>query len=474
MKPPPVRRLPAPRAIVHLLYWHLPRLVGGRLPLAFLAAGAWLAVTAPRSPWLVAMTALVAFLAYCGRSPGIPFVRSVVGAEFAPQLLVGQLVTILLAWASHGPALLTAGTSRERAFAWGLHALWAFNVVALGRSARDVLRARSLARSALGAAGVPIDGAVGAPLAPSLWATLVYPWSALVVPGVRCDRELTFATVDGTPLRCDVYRPEAVTDATPVVLFLHGGGWVLGDREIYFPTTLARRLAGLGCLVVTSDYRLAPEAAFPAQVVDCKRAIAWIRSDAFPYGGRRAALVVGGESAGGNVALVAALTGNDPALQPPECPDADTRVAACIDLFGIHSILDIDYVPPARQKTHWKFCEDWLVQVAYRPDDPDSLAAFERASPARLLPRLTTAAPPIFSIHGMLDLTVPYRDALIFQEALAQHRTAHPATGVRDAFLPLPGTGHAFCMWPGVRSLAVADAVARYVAQVTATAPRPR
>ncbi len=461
--PTPVRRLPAPRIVINLLYWHLPRLVGGRLPLAFLVAGPWLAVTAPRSPWLVAMTAFVAFLARCGVAPGIPFVRSVLGGEFAPQLLLGNVVAIALAWSTHGPSLLTTGSTRDLILGWTLHALWAFNVVVLGGSTRNVLRARPLLRTALRDAGVPADGPLSAPLAPSLWTSLVYPWAALVSPGVRRDRDVPFATVDGVELRCDVYRPAAVTAKTPVLLLLHGGGWVLGDREIYFPTTVARRLAGLGCLVVSSDYRLAPEAPFPAQVIDCKRAIAWIRGTSFPYGGSRDALVVGGESAGGNVALVAALTGNDPALQPPEHPDADTRVAACVDLFGIHSIMDIDHVPPARQATHWKFCEDWLVQVA-RSD----AAAYELASPARLLSRLTSAAPPIFSLHGMLDLTVPFRDATIFQEALARHRAAFPAGIVRDAFAPLPGTGHAFCMWPGVRSLAAADAIARYVAWVMA------
>lgn len=92
----------------------------------------------------------------------------------------------------------------------------------------------------------------------------------------------------------------------PVLLFLHGGGWVLGDLDSH--DDVCRSMAvRAGALVVSADYRLSPEARFPAPLDDCEAALRWAADHAAEYGGDPHRLAVGGDSAGGNLAAALAL-----------------------------------------------------------------------------------------------------------------------------------------------------------------------
>ncbi len=109
------------------------------------------------------------------------------------------------------------------------------------------------------------------------------------------------------PIR--VYTP-GPGDSLPVLVWLHGGGWVLGNLDSEDAT--CRRLANAaGCVVVSVDYRLAPEAKFPAAAEDCYAATDWVASNASAIGGDSTRIAVGGDSAGGNLAAVVALMARD-------------------------------------------------------------------------------------------------------------------------------------------------------------------
>ena len=112
------------------------------------------------------------------------------------------------------------------------------------------------------------------------------------------------------PLR--VYRPLGSSPKAllPVLVFFHGGGWVIGDLDTH--DTLCRELANLTtCAVVAVDYRLAPEHRFPAAVDDCMAATRWVRDHADELRLDASRLAVGGDSAGGNLAAVVAIDARD-------------------------------------------------------------------------------------------------------------------------------------------------------------------
>ena len=119
-------------------------------------------------------------------------------------------------------------------------------------------------------------------------------------------RELTADGPHG-PIAMRLYRPAPETSGTlPVLVYFHGGGWVIGDLDTH--DALCRALAnGSGCAVVSVDYRMGPEHRFPAAVDDCLAATYWVRRNAAALNVNPDKLAVGGDSAGGNLAAVIAL-----------------------------------------------------------------------------------------------------------------------------------------------------------------------
>jgi acetyl esterase len=112
---------------------------------------------------------------------------------------------------------------------------------------------------------------------------------------------------DGVPVR--VYRPSPEADL-PVVVYFHGGGWTIGTADQYDLVT--RQVANASdAIVVSVDYRLAPEHPFPAALDDCWRALVWAAKNASSFGGDGSRLAVMGDSAGGNLAAVCALLARD-------------------------------------------------------------------------------------------------------------------------------------------------------------------
>jgi acetyl esterase len=141
-------------------------------------------------------------------------------------------------------------------------------------------------------------------------------------PAIGETRDLSAHGPHGAiPLR--LYQPLAESDrgaAPPVLVYFHGGGWVIGDLDTH--DTLCRELAlGSGCAVVAVDYRMGPEHRFPAAVDDCIAATRWVHRNANEIGVDGTRLAVGGDSAGGNLAAVMAL-----ALRDDPQPD-DPRIA---------------------------------------------------------------------------------------------------------------------------------------------------
>ena len=137
-----------------------------------------------------------------------------------------------------------------------------------------------------------------------------------VHPDVRVEDR----TIDGPggDLQIRLYwPPDAGAEPLPVVMFFHGGGWVVGDLDTYDGSG-REHAVGTGALVVAVDYRLAPEHPFPAAVDDVWAATQWVAEHAAELGADPSRLAVAGDSAGGNLAAVVALLARDaggPALR---------------------------------------------------------------------------------------------------------------------------------------------------------------
>lgn len=126
-------------------------------------------------------------------------------------------------------------------------------------------------------------------------------------------------------LHLDIFRPRIPGEGPrPCLLYVHGGGWVIGDKSTQgLPTVHELTAAGWVCF--SMNYRKSPRATYPEHLIDVKRAIAWIRTHGASYGADPNFLVLAGGSAGGHLAALAALTPNVPELQPDD-PGVDTQV----------------------------------------------------------------------------------------------------------------------------------------------------
>ena len=113
--------------------------------------------------------------------------------------------------------------------------------------------------------------------------------------------------------RLDVYKHRDTKAGAPVLLQIHGGGWVISNKDQQGQPLMCH-LAARGWVCVAINYRLSPKATWPDHIVDCKRALAWVREHIAEYGGDPDYVVVTGGSAGGHLSAMMGLTANDPAV----------------------------------------------------------------------------------------------------------------------------------------------------------------
>jgi acetyl esterase/lipase len=273
-------------------------------------------------------------------------------------------------------------------------------------------------------------------------------WRRLVLPfPVRHEQAERVAGItyfdDGrTRLRLDVWRAReqdhSPTARRPVLIFVHGGGWVIGYREQQ-GLPLLHSFAARGWVCFSVDYRLSPQATFPDHIVDVKRAIAWVKEHAAEYGGDPDFVVITGASAGGHLASLAALTPGRAEWQPG-FEHVDTSVAACVSFYGIYDFTD--------RHGHWpnpgliRLLERSVMKVKLA-DEPEKYAV---ASPVT---HVSPSAPPFLVVHGTLDSLVPVAEGRQFVSALRQVSRS-PVT-----YLEVPGAQHAFEVFPSLRALHV-------------------
>lgn len=156
------------------------------------------------------------------------------------------------------------------------------------------------------------------------------------VPKPRLEQNIAFTTIPESDrqLLCDVWQPaEDVTPSGLAFIYLHGSAWYFLDKDLGTRPFFAH-LAAQGHVIMDAAYRHAPETDMMGMVHDVKRAIAWMKQHAGAYGVNPDCIVVGGGSAGGHLALLAAYTERDALFTPEELEGIDTKACAVISLYG--------------------------------------------------------------------------------------------------------------------------------------------
>ena len=230
----------------------------------------------------------------------------------------------------------------------------------------------------------------------------------------------------------------------PVLIQVPGGAWSINDkRGQAYP--LMSRMVELGWICVSINYSRSPRNAWPAHIVDVKRAIAWVRANIADYGGDPDFIALTGGSAGGHLCSLAALTAGDPSLQPG-FEDADTSVQAAAPHYGVYDLTDRSAMHPLMMPL--------LEHVVFKAGFEENRHSYEAASPTL---RTHRDAPPFFILHGRDDAVIPTAQARGFDAAL---RRAGAAT---VAYAEIPNAHHAFDTVATLRCQLSAEAVATFL-----------
>jgi len=249
-----------------------------------------------------------------------------------------------------------------------------------------------------------------------------------VPAGVRVMKDMEYGQGSGRPLLLDLYLPEKSENPSPLIIWIHGGAWLAGSKDGGSP---ALQFTTTGFAVAHVGYRLSGEAAFPAQINDCKGAIRWLRANAKQYNINPEKFLVWGSSAGGHLAALVGTTGNVKDLEGTVNDlKESSRVQAVIDWFGPTDLLRMNETESDRRHDAPNSAESRLIGGPIL-ENKDKAA---KASPTTYI---TKDMPHFLIMHGDHDLEVPIRQSEILAEAIKK-------AGADVTFIAMKGAGHGF------------------------------
>jgi acetyl esterase/lipase len=254
-------------------------------------------------------------------------------------------------------------------------------------------------------------------------------WSGDLFLKYVVEPNVVYSVENNTELKLDIYRPASSPTPSPVLMFIHGGGWVWENKEQHNLVILPYMEMGLA--VVNVEYRLAQNTPAPAAVEDCRCALRWLARNADKYHLDKNRIVVAGRSAGGHLALMTGMLSGDAGFDtdiengtPMTWIGVDkscARVAAVINWYGITDVADLLSGKNARD-----YAIDWIG----RASNTEKLA--REVSP---LTYVHAGGPPVLTIHGDADPVVPYSHAVRLHEALKK-------VGATEQLLTISGGSH--------------------------------
>lgn len=261
---------------------------------------------------------------------------------------------------------------------------------------------------------------------------------------VRVEKNITYATVNGTVLQLDLAAP-AGGGPYPAVVCLHGGGWRAGHRRDLSSSlrgpSVIEAIAARGYVAVSVSYRLAPGSQFPAPIEDAKTAVRFLRANAQKYNIDPDRIGALGYSAGAHLAMLLATTDKSAELDGMLLPEQDSRVGCAVSFFGPTDL--------ARYATTAGIEDAFMVPFLGKAckTDPE---VYRRASP---IDRVTPNAAPVLMIHGTVDLVVPIVHSELMLKKLRD-------AGVTAELIPVRGEGHG---WGGATAARTLDQAVKFL-----------
>ena len=243
---------------------------------------------------------------------------------------------------------------------------------------------------------------------------------------IRVLPNVTYERANGIEEKLDVYAIRGQAPS-PVLIYIHGGGWVQGTKEGSALSALP--FIQMGYSVVNVEYRLANVSLAPAAIEDCRCALRWVvaHGKEQQYNFDTSRIVVAGASAGGHLAMTTGMLPASAGFDRMCYTTDEPKVSAIVNFFGIADLPDMLEGPNKEP-----FPKNWAYTTQWIGNQPNRMEIAKAASP---LTYVRAGIPPTISIHGDADPLVPYQHSVKLQEALQK-------AGVPHELVTIPGGGH--------------------------------
>lgn len=229
---------------------------------------------------------------------------------------------------------------------------------------------------------------------------------------VEYKRDVVYITRNSTDITLQILRPTEHTEPLPCVVFVQGSAWM--KQNVYMNVDNMKRFAAKGYMVAIVEYRPSMVAPFPAQMLDTKTAIRYVRKHAGDYGIDTRNIFLWGDSSGGHTVLMTGVTEDMPDMDTTDYNEHITHVNAIIDYYGCTDVEQMQYTALYGDRITEKSPEGFLIggkNVREHMEDIYKTSTIRYMSPDRPLA-------PVLIMHGSADKLVPFHQSYLQAEAM--------------------------------------------------------
>lgn len=247
---------------------------------------------------------------------------------------------------------------------------------------------------------------------------------------VRFELDIPYAATQHPHQKLDLFTPaKKHSQKLPLIIFLHGGAWQQGDKSEGIDDLMDFVRSGR-YIAASVNYRLIQDAAWPAQLYDCKAAIRWLRSHADNYGIDPQKISVWGRCAGGHLALMLGATGGKPSFEGMIGSHANvsSKISAIINFSGVVDL-------PSLRKHIGKTSKEDILSPEEQLIGGDLTTFIHAARDASPITYIKSDMPAVLTVHSQADQLIPFDQATMLDEILVRN-------DVQSFLIPLRDAGH--------------------------------